>query len=129
MSYKFISLLTVVFLILSDPEGGTCGGCSTSLSREGILPDTTIQAGQNWSLNVKTELWSGYASCEGTSGPYVPTITSYQSKEILEVTQVDSILIISAISKGKTKLTLVSGTSDGFEDPSIMTQTLKVTVE
>ena len=129
MSYKFISLLTLIFLMLSDPEGGTCGRCDTSLSREGILPDTTLQVGQNWSLNVNNDLWIGYASCEGDSYPYLPSITSYQSKEILQVNQVDSILIISAITKGETKLTLVSGSSNGNIDPPIMTQTLNVTVE
>lgn len=130
MKLNFFSLLAFFFLLLSDPDGsGSCGGCDSYLTETGTLPDTTLNVGDVWKIDIKKRLWYISSSCDGYSySQNAPKIIVYQTNSILNVTQARDTLFIDANDTGKSGLTMVSGSS-GSIDPTILTQTLTITVE
>lgn len=137
MTFRFLSLLIFLFILLSDPDGGTCQRCSSYLEEMGVLPDTTlaideiwkIDIDEIWKIDIENELVVSYGECDGNG--YVsdaPEINFYQSKNILSITKARDSLFIEGIEPGTTTLTLVSG-SEGNVDPEIWTQSILLNVE
>jgi hypothetical protein len=129
MTFRFLSLLIFLFILLSDPDGGTCQRCSSYLEEIGVLPDTTLAIDEIWKIDIENELVVSYGECDGNG--YVsdaPEINFYQSKNILSITKARDSLFIEGIEPGTTTLTLVSG-SEGSVDPEIWTQSILLNVE
>lgn len=129
MTYKFISLIIFLLLLLSDPDGGTCQRCSSYLEEMSVLPDTTLAVSEIWMIDIESELIVSYGECDGYEyGPDAPQINSYQSQKILSINRVRDSLFIEGIEPGTTTLTLVSG-SEGSVDPEIWTQSILINIE
>jgi hypothetical protein len=130
MKLYFFSLLAIFFLLLSDPDGsGSCGRCDSYLHEVGVLPDTTLTLGNTWEVMIKERLWKITESCEGDYyGTYVPQVTSYTSNSNVKVSQQGGVLFLNAKAKGTSTITLVAG-AEGSVDPTILSQTIKITVK
>lgn len=127
---QFTAISLITLLLLGNAGGGSgCEGCTSSLSKTGSLPDTTLNTSNVWALHIQNELWQGMGECDGDYGdPFTPAISFHMDEPILELTQTEDSLHIRAIKPGTTRLTLITSIGDD-RDPDIGSQHAFITVQ